>query len=65
MSLNTSAYLTPEAEARRLDRLVQAIATEGLRTSGVNSEGFECAESVPARIMAQVSACSEIARAAA
>jgi hypothetical protein len=60
-----SFYLTPEAEARRRSRLIQAVAANGLRTTGLNSEGFECAETLPASLMAQVEAArAEMARAA-
>lgn len=59
-------YLTPEAQDRQLSRFIEAAAKEGLRPSGVNAEGFNCAETVPPGIMARIEAArAAIARAAA
>ena len=52
-------YLTEEAAAKREQRLVEAVAKEGLRESGLNTEGFECAETVPLRIALLASAVRE------
>ena len=49
-------YLSPEAAPMRERRLVEAIAREGLSPARINSEGFECAETVPPRIMVMVEA---------
>jgi hypothetical protein len=58
------AYMVDGVEVA--DLAEAAAAKEGLRPSGVNAEGFNCAETVPPGIMARIEAArAAIARAAA